>query len=112
LKNKGLLVITLTGLAVVTFVIGAREIRARHYDAAFSQVAVGDPDTLVVARMGAPALRENAGQPYLRYATSGCSNPCVVRLWWEMPIMPGIEGWSVELGKDHKVVRTSHWVSP
>jgi hypothetical protein len=66
----------------------------------------------VVARMGIPAVRENADKPYLRYASSPCINPCVIRLWWEMPILPGIEGWSVELGEDRNVVKTAHWVSP
>jgi hypothetical protein len=110
--SKVLLVIGFTVVAVVTSTIGACEIKARHYNAAFSFLAVGDSEASVVARMGVPAVRESAGQPYLRYATSACTNPCAIRLWWEMPIMPGIEGWSVELGKDRKVVRTSHWVSP
>jgi hypothetical protein len=110
--SKTPMVIGFTVLAVVASVIGACEIKTAHYNAAFSRVAVGDSETSVIARMGAPAVWERAGQPFLRYASSGCANPCTVRLWWEMPIMPGIEGWSVELGKDHNVMRTSHWVSP
>ena len=112
MSKKGLMVIGFTALAVVTSVIGACEITSRHYNAAFAHVAVGDSESSVIAQMGRPAVRENVGQPYLRYATSACTNPCAIRLWWEMPIMPGIEGWSVELGENRKVARTSHWVSP
>jgi hypothetical protein len=106
------MVIGFTALAVVTSVIGACEIKSRHYNTALAHVAVCDSESSVIAQMGTPAVRENAGQPYLRYATSACTSPCAIRLWWELPIMPGIEGWSVELGEDRKVVRTSHWVSP
>jgi hypothetical protein len=112
MSKKGLMVIGFAGLAAVISVIGACEIKTRHYNAAFLLVAVGDSEASVVARMGVPAVRERVGQPYLRYATLACTKPCAIRLWWEMPIMPGIEGWSVELGEDRKVVRTSHWVSP
>ena len=110
--SKGLMLIGLAALAIVLSVIGACEIKAHHYNAAFPQVAIGDSESSVVARMGVPAVRETSGLPYLRYATSACTKPCAIRLWWEMPIMPGIEGWSVELSEDRKVVKTSHWVSP
>jgi hypothetical protein len=109
---KKLTVIGVTALAIVASVIGACEIKVHHYNAAFSQVEVGDPEATVVARFGEPSVRETAGHPYLRYATSPCTPPCAIRLWWEMPIMPGIEAWSVELGQDRNVVHTAHWVSP
>jgi hypothetical protein len=110
--GKILKMIGVTALVVVASVIGACEVRVHHYNTAFSQVAVGDPEALVVARFGVPSVRENAGQPYLRYATSPCTKPCASRMWWEMQIMPGIEAWSIELGEDRTVIRTSHWVSP
>jgi hypothetical protein len=107
-----LMVIGVTALAISASVVGGCEIKVHHYNAAFSKTAVGDAEALVVDRFGAPSVREDAGKPYLRYATSPCTKPCAIRLWWEMPILPGIEGWSVELGEDRNVVRTTHWVSP
>ena len=99
-------------LAVAALVIGACEIKVHHYSAAFSQVAVGDPESKVVVEFGEPTVRETMAQPFLRYASSSCSEPCSIRLWWEMPILPGVEAWSVELGQDRHVVHSAHWVSP
>lgn len=104
--------IGITGIAVITFIVGACVVKIRHYDAAFSRVAVGDSEASVVARLGNPGVREPTGQPYLRYTGSPCRSPCVTRLWWEWPIMPGMEAWSVEVGADRTVVRTYRWESP
>ncbi len=57
---KVLMVIGFAVLAVVTSVIGACEIKAHHYNAAFSHVAFGDSEVSVVARMGVPDVRENS----------------------------------------------------
>jgi hypothetical protein len=107
-----LTVLGLTALAISASVIGGCEFKIHHYNAAFSKTAVGDSEALVVDRFGAPSVREDARKPYLLYATSPCMKPCAVRLWWEMPVLPGIEAWSVELGEDRIVLRTTHWVSP
>jgi hypothetical protein len=105
-------VIGVTAFAIIASVIGACEIEVHHYDAAFSQVVIGDSEATVVGRFGEPSVRETASQPYLRYPSSPCTKPCAVRLWWEMPLLPGIEAWSVELDQDRSVVHTAHWVSP
>jgi hypothetical protein len=110
--SKALMMVGFAVIAVATFAIGACEVKTQHYNAAFSRVAIGDTAAAVIAKMGPPAVQEHAGQPYLRYATSGCTNPCAIRLWWELPIMPGVEGWSVELDRGARVVHTAHWVSP
>jgi hypothetical protein len=108
--------IGVAALAVITFVIVAFALtfalRVHHFTAAFSQVAVGDSEASVVARLGEPSFRERAGQPYLRYTGTPCTTPCATRLWWEWPIMPGIKAWSVELGENRDVVRTYRWKSP
>ena len=109
---KKLFVIGVTALAIIASVVGACEVKVHRYNAAFSEIAVGDPESSVVARFGEPSVRETAARPFLRYAASPCTKPCAVRLWWEMPIIPGIEAWSVELGQDRDVVHTAHWVSP
>jgi hypothetical protein len=109
---KKLTVIGVTAVAFIASVIGACEVKVHGYNAAFSEVAVGDTESSVVGRFGEPPVWETAAQPYLRYAASPCTKPCAVRLWWEMPIIPGIEAWSVELGQDRDVVHTAHWVSP
>ncbi len=105
-------IIGITAVAAITFVVGACAIKVHHYDAAFSRVAVGDSEASVLTRLGDPSFREPTGRPYLRYTGSPCVTPCMTRLWWEWPLMPGIEAWSVELGKDRTVVRTYRWESP
>jgi hypothetical protein len=73
---------------------------------------VGDSEASVVARLGDPSFRERTGQPYLRYTGSPCMRPCATRLWWDWPVMRGIEAWSVELGENRNVVKTYRWTSP
>lgn len=109
---KKLTTIGVAALAIVASVIGACEVKVHHYNAAFTEVAVGDSESTVVAKFGKPIVRETATKSYVRYATSPCTKPCAVRLWWEMPIIPRIGGWSVELGEDRNAVHTAHWVSP
>jgi hypothetical protein len=110
--SKKLTVIGVTTLAVMASVIGACAIKVNRYSAAFSQVKIGDMEETVLARFGEPSVRETGAKPFLLYATSPCTGPCAIRLWWEMPIVPGIEAWSVELGPGRKVIHTAHWVSP
>jgi hypothetical protein len=52
---KKLTVIGVTALAIIASVIDACEIKVHHYNAAFSQVEVGDPEATVVARIRATA---------------------------------------------------------
>jgi hypothetical protein len=106
------IVICVAALAVIASVVGGCAMRVHHLNAAFSQIAVGDSEASAVGRLGDPSFRERPGEPYLRYTGSPCSKPCATRLWWEWPVMPGIEGWSVELGEDRTVVKTYRWVSP
>jgi len=109
---KTLRVLALSTLTVAVVAVGSCAMQVHRYNAALNQVAVGDAETIVIGRLGNPTFRELAGAPYLRYTGTPCAAPCAVRLWWEWPILPGIEAWSVELGQDNKVVKTYHWVSP
>lgn len=104
--------LALSALAIAVVAIGSCALQAHRYNSAVSQIAVGDPEAAVIGRLGQPSFRELAGSPYLRYTGTPCTSPCATRLWWEWPLLPGIEAWSVELGQDHKVVKTYHWVSP
>jgi len=101
---------------VITFVpvlvLGSCAYAVARNGRAFSETVDGDMRSTVVARFGAPDIEETAGKPYLVYASTGCQAPCEVRLWWEHPILRGIEAWSVEFDGQGKVVHTAHWVSP
>lgn len=105
-------------LSVLVFVVagvasvGACSWRVHLYNEAFAAVKVGDTEQQVIASFGKPGFREPADTAFLRYTATTCAKPCVERLWWEWPIAPGIEAWSVELTSEHKVLRTYHWVSP
>jgi len=81
-------------------------------NAAFTQTSLGDNESDVISRMGAPDHREPIGKLYSRYTGAACTPPCQTRLWWEDSLLPGIGAWSVELDTDRRVVKTTHWVSP
>ena len=104
--------LALSTLAIAVVGVGSCALQAHRYNSALSQIAVGDPEAAVIGRLGQPSFRETARVPYLRYTGAPCTSPCATRLWWEWPLLPGIEAWSVELGQDHQVVKTYHWVSP
>ena len=98
-------------ISVAIFVTSC-SIQSRNRSHALERISVGDTEQKVVAAMGQPRLREPSGRPYLRYADRACASPCVMRLWWELPLLPGIEAWSVELDSSRRVVQTAHWVLP
>jgi hypothetical protein len=104
------LILLLVVLAAIF--VASCALQASQRTRALGKVAVGDTQESVIARLGQPSRNEPRGQPYKAYASQGCIAPCVVRLWWEWPVFHGIEAWSVELGTDHRVLQTSHWVSP
>ena len=81
-------------------------------NAAFTQTRVGDKEQDVISRFGAPDHRESSDKPYSLYTGVACTPPCQTRLWWEDSLLPGISAWSVELGTDRRVVKTTRWSSP
>lgn len=97
---------------VPALVLGSCAYAVARKEKAFSETVDGDTRSTVVARFGSPDIEENAGNPYLGYANSGCQAPCEVRLWWEHPVLRGIEAWSVEFDGQGKAVHSAHWVSP
>ena|SRR6188768_647394 len=81
--------------------------------ASFDAVAVGDPREAVAKRFGTSVVIESSnGQPFLRYASQPCTMPCVERWWLENRMALDTEAWSVEFGKDGRVIRKVTWSSP
>ena len=78
---------------------------------AFDSINVGDTEANVISKFGMPSVREKQGVLFRRYAITACQNPCVERLWFENGLTLYIEAWSVELGKDGRVIDKAHWVS-
>jgi hypothetical protein len=99
-------------LTVAVILVGSCSLQSHNRTKTLDQISAGDTEKRVVELLGEPAVREFADHPYLRYATQGCMSPCVTRLWWEWPVFPGIEAWSVELDSSQRVIQTEHWVSP
>jgi len=99
-------------LAIAVIFVASCSLQARNRTQSLSRISVGDSELSVLERLGQPSTRENSGQPYLLYADQGCISPCFTRLWWEWPLLRGIEAWSVELDSSGKVLGTAHWVSP
>jgi hypothetical protein len=85
---------------------------ASRYAQAFEATKIGEPFAMVISRFGAPSVREVPAHPFLIYAVAGCQAPCSVRLWWEHPVLKGIEAWSVDFDNKNQVIHKSHWVSP
>lgn len=79
---------------------------------AFDSIGVGDRREAVIKILGAPDVRELPTELFVRYASSPCGGVCKERLWFENKLSLGIEAWSVELDKDHRVVKKTHWHSP
>lgn len=109
---KVLSVIGIAAFAIGILLVCSCSIKVHSYNSSFSKISIGDTEDSAVARLGVPSHRERALDPYLRYTSTPCMAPCVSRLWWEWPIMPGIEAWSVEVDENHTVLRTYRWVSP
>lgn len=101
-----------TGLLLTVGLVGACSFKVHHYNTAFANIAVGDTQSAVLAKMGAPSYREPAGNSYARYTGYPCMSSCVTRLWWEWPLTPGMEAWSVELDHEGRVIRPYRWESP
>lgn len=83
-----------------------------RYEQAFNAVRHGDSIERVIERFGTADIRELPQFPFLRYATKACSSPCVLRLWWEHPILKDLEAWSVEFDTAGSLIGKSHWASP
>ena|SRR5687768_805572 len=82
------------------------------YERAFERTSDGDSMLEVVSRFGAPSVRERQSTPFDRYVAKPCEAPCAERLWWEHPVLRGIEAWCVEFDVSGRVVHKAHLVSP
>lgn len=107
--RRVIVVLAACGLAMA---IAAVAFRASQYKHALEASVNGETSAAVVARFGQPSSTEVPGRPYLRYAIQGCEAPCARRIWWEHPVLRGIEAWSAEFDKDDRLVHKAHWVSP
>ena len=106
---RSILLLAATGVCVS---IAACVHTVSKYQGAFAATSDGDPMSRVVERFGSPSVQENNANPFLRYATKRCEAPCAERLWWEHPVLKGIEAWSVEFNADQVAIHKAHWVSP
>lgn len=102
-----LLAISVVGVATCSYIVS-------RYERAFEATANGDPYSLVVERFGKPSVIEYASQPFLRYAmpSQAGNTPCAFRVWWEHPVLMGIQAWSVEFDDKNQAIHTTHWLSP
>jgi hypothetical protein len=98
--------------ATLLIAVGGCSYVVTGYERAFETTADGDTLGQVLSRFGEPGVREQPGAPFLRYATAPCNGGCSVRLWWEHPVLRGLEAWSVDLDRTGRVVHKAHWVSP
>ncbi|WP_313413372.1 hypothetical protein [Stenotrophomonas sp.] len=95
----------------VAYVAGCSAISAWH-SRALASVPVGAGKAEVLRGLGQPDVVEDAGVPFTRYASSGCSGHCAQRWWYENRLGLDTEAWSVELDAADRVLATSHLTSP
>jgi hypothetical protein len=110
LSGKGLLLSLL--LVSPALYAGACMFWSKKNSKAFDAIHVGDTRDTVVRRFGPPSHVEQPDALFSRYADKRCQDPCVERLWFENRLTLDTEAWSIELDKDGRVIRRSHWVSP
>jgi len=96
---------TLAGIGGCSYVVAG-------YERAFDATTDGDSLAQVMSRFGEPGVTERRGVLFERYAARPCSGECSVRLWWEHPILRGLEAWSIELDGTGRVIHKAHWVLP
>ena len=108
------LVRVVAGVLTAAAVLGAAACNhvVSRYERAFSDTRDGEMINDVLARFGEPTLRETPAKPFNVYADEGCNAPCTTRLWWEHPLLRGIEAWSVAVNAGNQVIGKTHWVSP
>jgi hypothetical protein len=92
----------------VGYVVWGVSVRFR-YDAAFEATKVGDSMSAVVERFGRPTDVESH-----REGTDGfhCISSCRFRLWYEKPLLGGIEPMAIDFGDQLVVVDKYHYSSP
>ncbi|ARZ74873.1 hypothetical protein CCR98_12035 [Stenotrophomonas sp. WZN-1] len=95
----------------VAYVAGCSAISAWH-SRALASVPVGAGKAEVLRGLGQPDVVEDAGVPFTRYASSGCSGHCTQRWWYENRLGLDTEAWSLELDASDRVLATSHLTSP
>lgn len=83
-----------------------------RYEQALALTINGEQYSQVIERFGKPSVIEHPSSSFLHYAARGCSAPCVIRVWWEYPVLNGIEAWSVEFDDKNQVIHKYHWLSP
>jgi len=83
-----------------------------RYTRDIGRTQLGLSEAEVVNLVGNPSHRETPDHMFARYASTPCSEPCQIRLWWEDPLLPGFEAWSVEFDHNGKAIKKSHWISP
>jgi hypothetical protein len=110
MKNSRVFVVAL-GIAIFCS-FSACTYRVTQIERGFASVETGAPERAVIEKLGSPDVVDTSAAPFVVYASALCSAPCVRRLWWEHPVLKGVEAWSVELGSAGNVLTKSHWVSP
>lgn len=108
LKRTALSLLILSPLLYAT----ACSLMAHGREQDWAMIQPGAARQAVVAALGAPSHVELQGKLFERYASTPCEEPCVVRLWYENRLAPGMEAWSVTLDRHDRVLEKYHWVSP
>lgn len=111
MKPIAKVIVGIVAIAAVGGIASCSRVVSR-YAHAFETTNSGEYSSTVIGRFGSPSVREVPTHPFMAYATAGCKAPCALRLWWEHPVLKGIEAWSVEFDDKNQVINKAHWVSP
>lgn len=98
--------------AAILGAFSACTFRVTQIENGFAAFENGVPERVVIEKLGGPDVVDTSAVPFLVYSSALCNAPCVKRLWWEHPILKGMEAWSVELDSTGNVMNKTRWVSP
>ena len=114
--RHGLFRLTLAIVAAIASYIVASQVISFAQNRAMHAVTVGTTEGRARASFWFTPEPETANHPGPAAAfaveSTRCMRPCVLRLWWVHPLLPGLEAWTVDIDKDDKVIGRSHWSSP
>ena len=98
--------------AAILGAFSACAVRVNQIESGFAALENGASESALIQKLGSPDVVETSVAPFVVYSSASCNAPCVRRLWWEHPILKGMEAWSVELGSTGSVMNKAHWISP
>lgn len=100
-----------TATVAVGCAVSACAYRVSQITEGFALAAKGESRNNATQELGTPGVVETPDQPFMVYASVPCTAPCAQRLWWEHPVLRGVEAWSMEFDSNGRMLHKAYWLS-